>query len=230
MPGYARTLEPGTVFGLWIVTGVGIPYVQPSTGKKASTSICVCQGCGKEYSVLNIRLKRRETKQCMPCGNRTMIEKRNKSRKETKAINHPHDPHKINWIKLFDSLKSAAYRRDLLVEITLQEFIEIASKPCFFGFSTCISSYNFSVFAKKDGSPTANAIRSHKTDQEIENSKITVSGIDRFNNKLGYELGNCVPCCPKCNRVKGTSNISDLIFNAEVILSRKEEFLSKQSK
>jgi len=30
------------------------------------------------------------------------------------------------------------------------------------------------------------------------------NGIDRVDNKLGYILGNCVPCCKQCNYAKYT--------------------------
>ena len=28
------------------------------------------------------------------------------------------------------------------------------------------------------------------------------NGIDRVDNKIGYELDNCVSCCIKCNKAK----------------------------
>lgn len=33
-------------------------------------------------------------------------------------------------------------------------------------------------------------------------------GIDRVDNRLGYFLSNCVPCCKYCNRLKGYINFS----------------------
>jgi len=33
-------------------------------------------------------------------------------------------------------------------------------------------------------------------------SIIGYQGIDRINNNVGYESGNCVPCCNICNRAK----------------------------
>ena len=30
----------------------------------------------------------------------------------------------------------------------------------------------------------------------------TLNGVDRYNNAVGYTLGNCVPCCVICNDMK----------------------------
>lgn len=51
-------------------------------------------------------------------------------------------------------------------------------------------------------------------------SAYTYTGIDRLDNRLGYEPGNCVPCCGTCNNAKGSLTaaqfvrwIDDLIAN-----------------
>lgn len=43
------------------------------------------------------------------------------------------------------------------------------------------------------------------------------NGIDRVNNKEGYILSNCVPCCFICNKIKHTMELSDFIKNIENI-------------
>ena len=37
---------------------------------------------------------------------------------------------------------------------------------------------------------------------------LTGSGLDRKNSHMGYTLENCVPCCLKCNQIRGEDNIS----------------------
>jgi hypothetical protein len=34
------------------------------------------------------------------------------------------------------------------------------------------------------------------------------SGVDRKNSNLGYTEENCVPCCARCNRIRGKDDIS----------------------
>ena len=38
-----------------------------------------------------------------------------------------------------------------------------------------------------------------------------LNGVDRVDNKQGYVLENCVPCCKVCNMMKYTSNAKDFI-------------------
>jgi hypothetical protein len=46
------------------------------------------------------------------------------------------------------------------------------------------------------------------------------SGIDRVDNALGYEPGNCVPCCGACNRAKGAMSSADFVALARAIAER----------
>lgn len=42
-----------------------------------------------------------------------------------------------------------------------------------------------------------------------KNGKFTYNGLDRLNNKLGYILNNCVPCCKPCNYAKNTMTFEE---------------------
>ena len=53
--------------------------------------------------------------------------------------------------------------------------------------------------------------------------KIGPNGIDRINNKVGYNLANCVSACKHCNYVKGDLSLEDF----EIWKSR---FIKKQTK
>ena len=46
---------------------------------------------------------------------------------------------------------------------------------------------------------------------------ILYSGIDRVDSKLGYQPGNVVPCCGKCNSLKSSLKIQDFIKKAHAI-------------
>lgn len=48
-------------------------------------------------------------------------------------------------------------------------------------------------------------------------SKIDGVGIDRVDNKIGYELKNCVPCCTRCNTYKMTDYTSDFFSHIKQI-------------
>lgn len=42
-------------------------------------------------------------------------------------------------------------------------------------------------------------------------------GIDRLHNHIGYHYDNCVPCCARCNRAKGTINFEDFLQHIQKI-------------
>lgn len=43
---------------------------------------------------------------------------------------------------------------------------------------------------------------------------VPYQGIDRVDNSLGYTLENSVPCCPKCNYMKGKGTKQEFINHA----------------
>lgn len=47
---------------------------------------------------------------------------------------------------------------------------------------------------------------------------IYANGIDRKDNKVGYELTNCVSCCKSCNYMKNTSSIEDFLKKCSEIV------------
>lgn len=50
------------------------------------------------------------------------------------------------------------------------------------------------------------------------------SGIDRFNNLIGYEYTNCYPCCKQCNRAK-----SDLSYDEFIDWIERVYFIAKKN-
>ena len=56
------------------------------------------------------------------------------------------------------------------------------------------------------------------------NGEYVYNGIDRVDNKKGYEISNCVTCCFVCNRARRNMTLSD--FNGWI--KRLTEFHSKK--
>lgn len=83
--------------------------------------------------------------------------------------------------KRYESMKYHEYekgakRRNMLFELSKEEFDSITNQPCFY------------CGEKNDSS----------------------NGIDRIDNKIGYILNNCLPCCSMCNWMK--QNLSQDVF------------------
>lgn len=87
---------------------------------------------------------------------------------------HPDSPYK----SIIRYYKTNAKKRDINFNLSIAEVKSIVTKDCHY----C-------------GAKPSNTLRRH-------NEGFKYSGIDRVDNKKGYTLDNCIPCCMICNRMK----------------------------
>jgi hypothetical protein len=90
------------------------------------------------------------------------------------------EKHKLS--KRFSEYKTNAKRRNLVFNVSIDEFKVITSKKCKY-CGKYSGSYNGEPFC----------------------------GLDRLNSKIGYIIGNVVPCCPMCNYMKHLSTSNEFI-------------------
>lgn len=102
-----------------------------------------------------------------------------------------HGKHLLN--QLIWDYKIGAKKRGLDYSLTDEYFVSLIEQPCFY----C-------------GSPPSNV---RTSDKHI----LTYNGIDRKNNKIGYTIDNCVPCCKICNFMKRDMSTSDFYSQVEKI-------------
>lgn len=76
--------------------------------------------------------------------------------------------------------RAGAKRRGIVFDLSREDIFSLIDSSCFY----C-------------GNPPNNVSKS-----EHRNGDYIYNGIDRKDNKLGYSLDNCVPCCIVCNRAK----------------------------
>jgi hypothetical protein len=57
------------------------------------------------------------------------------------------------------------------------------------------------------------------TIQKSRREIYTFTGIDRIDSSKGYSVGNCVPCCKVCNRMKMDMGYEEFMAHIEKILS-----------
>lgn len=93
--------------------------------------------------------------------------------------------------RLFSSYKKNAEKRDLDFFLSLEDFVKLTSSNCHY----C--------------NEPPNQISSDSKKSEFSSYKY--NGIDREDNKAGYMLGNCLPCCGICNDIKGTLTYNEFI-------------------
>jgi len=206
----AKHIEIGTIIGNWII----IARASSRGRKNVSCSLCKCNLCNTEHVIPNSRLRSGNSTKCRPCSV--------KSISEVVRAKSGYDGQMSSWRARFCSLKHGAIDRGYEFKITLEDFKNIASKPC----SYCDSLNVFSIYLQKDGLPrTWSSTNTNIKNITIENSKIMISGIDRADNALGYTLENSVPCCSLCNYLKREMSISELISRIEKILTNKQALL-----
>ena len=90
---------------------------------------------------------------------------------------------------IYASYEKNAIDRNLKFSLTKKEFYDLTQKNCHY----C------GIEPKQVKS------------QKFINGNYVYNGIDRKNNKLGYELLNCVSCCKKCNFAKGSMSYNEFI-------------------
>lgn len=86
--------------------------------------------------------------------------------------------------RIFRRYKNDAKRKNHFFGLTFKQFINIIQQNCFY----C-------------GIKPANVQTA-----EGNNGDFIYNGIDRMNNRKGYTIENCVPCCSICNKAKNTMN------------------------
>lgn len=95
--------------------------------------------------------------------------------------------------RVFHTYKYQAKQRRLRFSLERSDFFALLEAPCHY----CEA-------------PPSNIQR----DSRVQGS-LRYQGIDRVENRHGYELWNCVPCCAKCNSIKA----DDLTYDEMLMLS-----------
>jgi hypothetical protein len=85
--------------------------------------------------------------------------------------------------------KGSAKRRGLSFDLTLEQFRSIVSKPC-----------HYCGGNSKDYDDRSKG-----------------NGVDRKDSSKGYEIGNCVPCCWRCNSMKTDTPYQEFLDHVEKV-------------
>lgn len=139
------------------------------------------RGKRKDHTV--VAVTRRWLVECLSCGRQTILtwqQVRTRSCKRCRAEASRKDDVHVVSTKVFYLLRTGALARGYSCAITLEDVARLMVLPCHY----C---------GIDGGNLDARRFRSFK-----------YNGIDRVDNKRGYEQDNIVPCCWNCNRAKGS--------------------------
>lgn len=159
----------------------GLKILDYSKSNKKHYFKCLCV-CGKEFSARTDSIKIGTTRSC-GCLKGDLISNKNKLSNNLGAIN-----------LLYRSYKHNAEKRNLIFDLSLDQFKELINNGC----NYCGSP------------PILQKILKNQTKYKRRDIELIYNGIDRVDNNIGYILHNCVTCCSICNGAK--SNLSLEVF------------------
>lgn len=135
--------------------------------------------CGRGFLSLKYPVDAGKTKSC-GCSSRTRSAAFCKSAKIARKFS---DPTEGAFRKLFRGYVNNCIKVGRVFELTPEDFRLITKKNCYY----CL------VVPKQEIRAGYNS-----------SAPYVYNGIDRKDNLMGYMLSNCIPCCAKCNYMKGT--------------------------
>lgn len=164
--------------------------VRPESRSKQREIIwhCVCD-CGGSKNVRQSALGRGATESC-GCLKREYAQKLGGSCVGSRKVRLPHGVASFN--AQYHGYKHGAQQRGLEWDLTKDKCKELFESDCYYCGKEPSIKCKQSSGSKNAGSYMRN-------------------GIDRVDNKRGYLLDNCVPCCTYCNQAKKASTLDEFI-------------------
>lgn len=147
--------------------------------------LCTCS-CGIEKF---IRLYNLASGKAISCGH-TSYASEHQAKRSRKQ-----DPQLTTIKRLYKS-----YKREPGDTLTLEEFIQLSQKQCYYCGSPPLKSYNY--FTAPDYKKVASQF-------SIENGTYVWNGIDRIDSSLPHIFDNCISCCYICNRAKSNMSVKE---------------------
>jgi 5-methylcytosine-specific restriction endonuclease McrA len=178
-------------FVLWHQNNIGKTINQfivgESTNKIGSVIYVLCKcSCGKEKFV---KLYNLANNSVISCGH-TKYAPEHQSKRSRKQ-----NPQLTTIKRIYKN-----YKRSPKDDLTLEQFIELSQKFCYYCGSPPLKTYN--LFTDK-------SYKKQATKYSIDNGNYTWNGIDRIDSDLPHTISNCVTCCYICNRAKSDMTVKD---------------------
>jgi hypothetical protein len=177
--------KTGRRYGRLVV--LGLSYIETlKSGKKRSIWLCQCD-CGNKCKIRATNLTCKITKSCGCLAKEKMNDFIQDHVKKAPGI-------RCRNI-IYSSYKIGAKKRKLGFDLSIEQFVELTSKNCFY----------------------CGELPSNIKKSEYGHGEFIYNGLDRINNNLGYTLSNVTPCCAKCNFMKRALKQKDFISQAHKI-------------
>ena len=184
------------------------PYLMTEDLTGRTFGKLIVTGLGEDYIPPNGRYKVKRLMCSCSCGNTTEVRVYELLRgitsscgclareRASEANRLPKGVASLN--SLYDNYKRRARRIGIAFNLSLERFREMTQQLCHY-----CGKEPSGVVARKG-----------------TNGEYIYNGIDRQDNKVGYEDGNVVPCCKQCNMMKGTQTVEEFLEGVSRISRR----------
>jgi hypothetical protein len=152
--------------------------------------VCRCE-CGAETSVKADQVIRGST---VSCGCRKKLYARNARTKRMGLLNYVEG--QAASYHLYAQYRLHALRRNYEWSLNREEFLQLTKQDCVY----CGSE------PRTICKPTNGCF-----------GEYIYNGLDRLVNSIGYTIENCVPCCARCNKMKGVMSSAEFIEHCKKV-------------
>lgn len=150
---------------------------------------CKCD-CGNEHIVRKDHLTTGKIASCGCLRKNSMIGRPSRSAKA---------PGEAAARCVWNNYKGKAKKRNYEFDLTLEEFLDLASKPCHYCGRSKVNRW---------GEYFVSGVRAG---QRKVNGAFCYNGVDRKDNTKGYTICNSVPCCGQCNIAKASFSENEFL-------------------
>lgn len=168
--------------------------IAPNMKKSCRKLFCKCD-CGRECFCSKEKVLRGDKRSCGCLQRETRASLGEKRKLEYGAASAN---------ERYVAYKTGARRRGLEFALTKKEFLDIVTRPC--------------IYCGADKSQI------HRKNDGRRNGQFIYTGIDRYDNKKGYTVDNCVPCCAKCNRIKLDMEADEMLEQLKKIIANEKRW------
>ena len=136
-------------------------------------------------------------------------------------------PQEASMTDYYNRYKCDAHKKNNDFELSRELFAKLVLEPCAYCGAPPYKKYNRSLSRKTielGFYPSGKAIS-----DRVEEKTITVNGVDRIDNFLGYTEINSCSCCTICNGAKSNRNLEDFLKWMSVVSEFEENRLIKYS-
>jgi hypothetical protein len=166
---------------------------------------CQCK-CGNTHVTANSRLLSGRVRSC-GCKRKEHTESLGAKRRQAR------DPVDIGWSYHMASYTHSRNAKQLGFNLTKAEFRSTCLSDCHYCGAAPIAKVVGAYESAKRSNPNT-------FDHDYyTKSIITVNGIDRIDNNIGYATNNIVPCCAKCNYAKSDTPYNEFVDWISVVYS-----------